>query len=610
MPSSYTASARFTLQATGENNNTWGVILNQGVFQLVDDTINGQWAASVSGPHTLSVSLGATDEARMRFLNVTGGSGGTITVPSVPKGYFVRNGASGPVTISAGGTSAVFNPGEAGQCHTDGSTVFPAMINGLTVKGYVDQQILASTITTPPVLGQSGKVLSNDGVSTLSWVNSLPGLTLGTLTVTGATTLAALTTTGATIHNGSLTTTGATTHNGTLLVTGASLTVAPAAGNATLSLSTVAGASSFLSIAGNGNVAGTTSFDLLQDATNTAYMWNRANGSMSFGTNNAARMSITAAGVVNMTSALNVTGTVSAGQFNFPANAVNYISADAGSASQIILQANSVNSLTVSGTACNIAVPITSTGGDMHVNNGDIYTQRAGGAANSGVIFLGNTNAYLYFDGTNYNFNGVHQIIAAGGAFQTGPGGWNGTGCVSAQGAAGGPLGYAFSAYAPATAYGCLISRVDTTPVYLNLFSYSGTVVGSITTNGSAISYNTSSDERLKIFTGAYSAAEAVAVIQADPVRTFNWNEFSASPGVAAIGWGAQTSYEISPDLAHPAADETTDESGKPNHHWGMDQSRRTPYLWAALGAEGGILDRLAALEAQVTSLQRRAHGR
>jgi hypothetical protein len=600
MPSSYTASARFTLQATGENNNTWGVILNQGVFQLVDDTINGQWAASVSGPHTLSVSLGATDEARMRFLNVTGGSGGTITVPSVPKGYFVRNGASGPVTISAGGTSAVFNPGEAGQCHTDGSTVFPAMINGLTVKGYVDQQILASTVTTPPILGQSGKVLTNDGVSTLSWSNSLPGLTLGTLTVTGATTLAALTTT------------GATTHNGTLLVTGVSLTIAPAAGNATLSLSTVAGASSFLSIAGNGNVAGTTSFDLLQDATNTAYMWNRANGSMSFGTNNAARMSITAAGVVNMTSALNVTGTVSAGQFNFPANAVNYISAGAGSASQIILQANSVNSLTVSGTACSITVPLTTTGGDMHVTNGDIYAQRAGGAANTGVLFLGNAGAYLYYDGSNYQFSGAHSLsVASGGAcFQTGVGGWNGTGCVSAQGAAGGPLGYAFSAYAPASAYGCIIARVDTTPVYLGLFSYSGTVVGSITTNGTNVSYNTSSDERLKIFTGAYSAAEAVAVIQADPVRTFNWNEFSASPGVAAIGWGAQTSYEISPDLAHPAADETTDESGKPNHHWGMDQSRRTPYLWAAVGAEGGILDRLVALEAQVTSLQRRLHAR
>jgi hypothetical protein len=596
MPSSYTASARFTLQATGENNNTWGVILNNGVFQLVDDSINGRIGLALSGAHTLTTNLGATDEARMRFIDVTGGSGGTITIPSVPKGYFVRNGASGPVTVSAGGTAAVYQPGEAGACHTDGTKVYPAQINGLTVKGYVDQQILASTITTPPVLGQSGKVLSNDGVSTLSWVNSLPGLTLGTLTVTGATTLAALTTT------------GATTHNGTLLVTGASLTVAPAAGNATFSLSTVAGASSFLSIAANGNVPGTTSFDLLQDATNTAYMWNRANGPINFGTNNISRMGIAATGAVSMTGALTVAGTVSAGQFNFPANAVNYISADAGSASQIILQANSVNSLTVSGTACNIAVPITSTGGDMHVNNGDIYTQRAGGAANSGVIFLGNTNAYLYFDGTNYNFNGVHQIIAAGGAFQTGPGGWNGTGCVSAQGAAGGPLGYAFSAYAPATAYGCLISRVDTTPVYLNLFSYSGTVVGSITTNGSAISYNTSSDERLKIFTGAYSAAEAVAVIQADPVRTFNWNEFSASPGVAAIGWGAQTSYEISPDLAHPAADETTDESGKPNHHWGMDQSRRTPYLWAALGAEGGILDRLAALEATVARLERK-HG-
>jgi hypothetical protein len=174
MPSSYTASARFTLQATGENNNTWGVILNNGVFQLVDDAMNGRLGISLSGAHTLTVNLGATDEARMSFIDVTGGSGGVLTAPSVPKAYFVHNGSSGIVGLSAGGATLNFNPGDAGPVHTDGTTFYPVLVGGLTVKGYVDAgdaaqkaytdaQIAGSVINMPSVTGHAGQVLSNDG---------------------------------------------------------------------------------------------------------------------------------------------------------------------------------------------------------------------------------------------------------------------------------------------------------------------------------------------------------------------------------------------------------------------------------------------------------------
>ena len=113
MPSSYSLSARFTLQATGENNNTWGVILNNGVFQLVDDTVNGRIGFALSGSKVLTVVQGATDEARMAFLDVTGGSGGNIVIPSVSKAYFLRNAASGPVSIgeNASPNPATFGPG-------------------------------------------------------------------------------------------------------------------------------------------------------------------------------------------------------------------------------------------------------------------------------------------------------------------------------------------------------------------------------------------------------------------------------------------------------------------------------------------------------------------
>jgi hypothetical protein len=177
MPSSYTVSARFNLQATGENNNTWGVILNSGVFQLVDDTINGRIGFALSGAKTLTVNNGATDEARMRFIDVTGGSGGVITIPSVAKGYFVRNASAGVVGLTAGGATLNFNPGDAGPVHTDGTTIYPVLIGGLSIKAYVDQgdlaqknytdaQIAGAVIVNPPITGHPNTVLCTDGATT------------------------------------------------------------------------------------------------------------------------------------------------------------------------------------------------------------------------------------------------------------------------------------------------------------------------------------------------------------------------------------------------------------------------------------------------------------
>lgn len=175
MASSYTTSARFTLQATGENNNTWGVILNSGVFQLVDDNVNGRLAFNLSGVKVLTTNLGATDEARMAFLDVLGGTGGTITVPAVSQGHFVRNAAAGPVTVSAGGlATAVFTPGEAGAVFSDGSNVYPMLIGGKTVKKYVDDLFSSVPAVVPPVAGQAGKFLGNDGVGALAWQTSTP----------------------------------------------------------------------------------------------------------------------------------------------------------------------------------------------------------------------------------------------------------------------------------------------------------------------------------------------------------------------------------------------------------------------------------------------------
>ncbi len=60
-----------------------------------------------------------------------------------------------------------------------------------------------------------------------------------------------------------------------------------------------------LSIAANAQVAGTGSFDLIQDGSNNAYVYNRANGPINFGTNNTTRAVISAAGQTTLFESLN-----------------------------------------------------------------------------------------------------------------------------------------------------------------------------------------------------------------------------------------------------------------------------------------------------------------
>ena len=189
MPSSYTSSFRLNLQAPGDNLNTWGVQLNTGVFQLLEDALAGAVTQALSGSLSLTSVNGATDQARCLALNITSGTGGTITAPGVKKLYFVRNAASGAVIVTTGaGATASFAAAEVGFCYSpDGinfyktsvTTAFggailtgvgtPSAATDAATKGYVDG--VAFTMAAGALPGQggnAGKFLSTDG-TTASW---------------------------------------------------------------------------------------------------------------------------------------------------------------------------------------------------------------------------------------------------------------------------------------------------------------------------------------------------------------------------------------------------------------------------------------------------------
>jgi hypothetical protein len=122
-------------------------------------------------------------------------------------------------------------------------------------------------------------------------------------------------------------------------------------------------------------------------------------------------------------------------------------------------------------------------------------------------------------------------------------------------------------------------------------FANTNGAVGFINTSASSTQFGTTSDETLKDFIGPYDPLIAIDIIRRDPVRDFHWKK----TGEYAVGWGAQTSYEISKDLAVPPPE------NMPNAPWGVDQGKRTPYLWAALA---WALDRIDELTSRVAALE------
>lgn len=115
MPSTYTANKIYELQATGENDGTWGSLLNS-VLSIVDLNLGGRLSLDVSGSSNVTLT---TTQAR----NITHILSGTLTgnieyqFPASNGGfYYVQNATSGAFTVTvipAGGTGVVLTQGYA-----------------------------------------------------------------------------------------------------------------------------------------------------------------------------------------------------------------------------------------------------------------------------------------------------------------------------------------------------------------------------------------------------------------------------------------------------------------------------------------------------------------
>ena len=145
-----------------------------------------------------------------------------------------------------------------------------------------------------------------------------------------------------------------------------------------------------------------------------------------------------------------------------------------------------------------------------------------------------------------------------------------------------------------ATTGACIIVRNNgsqgaTAATQISFMNSSAVGVGSIASSGSATSYNTASDYRLKF--NVVVLADAVDRVKSLPVHRFNW--LADPEGSQVDGFLAHEAEAVVPESVLGTKD-AVDGEGSPVYQ-AIDQSKLVPVLWAAVQE---IVARVEALEA------------
>jgi len=178
MSSTFTTNLRLNKQGDGDNPNSWGQVLNNGVISLVDDAVAGYTTISVgtTATVTLTENQGSGDQARSAFLEIKGSVGGShstinVLIPNNSKSYVVRNSVSyasagaDVILKVAGNTGVTIRPTENQFVITNGTSVFnvaPTEFSSLTIGGTLD---ISGNTSIGGTLNTTGKAEFEDDVS-------------------------------------------------------------------------------------------------------------------------------------------------------------------------------------------------------------------------------------------------------------------------------------------------------------------------------------------------------------------------------------------------------------------------------------------------------------
>jgi len=173
MPSTPTPILRLEQQAAGENDSTWGDIVNT-VLQLIEDAIAKRQLLTVTGGDTtLTATNYAADQSRSLCLALSGvlSSNANVIVPALSKMYLVSNACTGSYTVTiktASGTGVVVAQGVTQIVYCDGTNVTGVSPSG-DIIGYaklaVAQSFTAGQATTVFTLTDAAEIAVNADAS-------------------------------------------------------------------------------------------------------------------------------------------------------------------------------------------------------------------------------------------------------------------------------------------------------------------------------------------------------------------------------------------------------------------------------------------------------------
>ena len=213
MASTYTTRVRLEKQTPGENENTWGTILNGNVIDLVDDSIAAYTTITVSSVDvTLTQADGFADQARSAFLDITGTLTGNVNVliPALSKGYGVRNSTSGSFTITmktATGSGIAIPQGQVISVISDGVSVRDVEIAGIkSTANVINVSVGSSLVDIKVPMAVSGTVSIGGGLAVSGIVSVGGGIVVsGTVSIGGGLAVSASSTMAATTFSSNIT---------------------------------------------------------------------------------------------------------------------------------------------------------------------------------------------------------------------------------------------------------------------------------------------------------------------------------------------------------------------------------------------------------------------
>ena len=154
MTSAYTTRIRLTKQGSGDNDSTWGTVLNDEVIDLTDFAIAGYTTISLTAADvSLTANDGSADQARSAMLELSGilTAARTVYLPAVSKMYVVRNNTSGAYSATVlvnGGTGYAVPQGESAVIYCDAVSVREAASPLVTQFTSISTGVLTATSTT------------------------------------------------------------------------------------------------------------------------------------------------------------------------------------------------------------------------------------------------------------------------------------------------------------------------------------------------------------------------------------------------------------------------------------------------------------------------------